>query len=184
MAFKVKEINNRCWPSEALVDQALGTLGLSIRQVQESLRDFVHSRAADPNRGFQQDLAETLKQHLREYLGRVGTLKVADSKYSPKLNEEADLALGANYNGPRLFIEIEFRPNVEKDLMKFQIGANTGALRVAILVLALERNNINRRYPTMPEYSKFVRVIDELRPSYPLIMLGFKGTHSDFEVPT
>jgi hypothetical protein len=100
------------------------------------------------------------------------------------LNEEADLALGTNYNGPRLFIEIEFRPNVEKDLIKFQIGANTGALTAAILVLALERNNINRSYVTMPEYSKFVRVIDELGPSYPLIMLGFKGAHFNLEIPT
>lgn len=117
-------------------------------------------------------------------MGRVANLRTADSRYSPKLNEEADLALGPKYTGPRLFIEIEFRPNVEKDLVKFQIGANTGALGVAILVLTLDRNNINRSYVTMPEYSKFVRLIEELRPSYPLLMLGFKGTHSDVKVPT
>jgi hypothetical protein len=57
MAFKVTEIDSKCWPSEALVDQALGKIGLSIRLVQETLRDFVHSRGADPSRGFQQDLA-------------------------------------------------------------------------------------------------------------------------------
>jgi len=183
MAFKVTEVSHHCWPSEAFVEQALGTFGLSIRQVREGLSNFVHPRAADPSRGFQQDLAGTLKQHLREYLGQVANLKVVGSRYSPKLNEEADLAFGSSYNGPRLFIEIEFRPNVEKDLVKFQIGANTGTLVVAILVLALERNNINPGYKTMPEYPKFVRVIEELHPSYPLLMLGFKGTHSDVEVP-
>lgn len=184
MSFKVTEIDHKCWPSETLVNQALGTFSLSIEQVRGSLRDFVHSRAVEPHRGFQQDLAETLKEHLREYLCRMANLRVADSKYSPKLNEAADLALGSNYNGPRIFIEIEFRPNVEKDLVKFQIGANTGALRAAILVLALERNNINRRYTTMPEYSKFIRVIEELRPNYPILMLGFRGTHSEVKVPT
>jgi hypothetical protein len=184
MAFKVTEIDHRCWPNQVLVGQALGTFGLSIEQIQQSLRDFVHSQAVDPNRGFQQDLADTLKQHLGEYLGRVANLRIADSRYSPRLNEEADLALAPNNTGPRLFIEIEFRPNVEKDLVKFQIGANTGALGVAILVLTLDRNNINRSYTTMPEYSKFVRLIEELRPSYPLLMLGFKGTHSDVKVPT
>jgi hypothetical protein len=114
MTFKVTEINHRCWPNEALVGQALGTFGLSIEQVQQSLRDFVHAQAVDPNRGFQQNLAEALKQHLREFLGRAANLRIADSRYSPKLNEEADLALGPNNTGPRLFIEIEFRPNVKE----------------------------------------------------------------------
>jgi hypothetical protein len=114
----------------------------------------------------------------------MGTLKAVNCKYSPTLNEEADLALGSSYDGLRLFIEIEFRPNVEKDLVKFQIGANTGTLGAAILILALERSNINRGYTTMPEYSKFVKVIEELQPSYPLLMLGFKGIHSEDKVVT
>ncbi len=164
------------------MEQALGTFGLSIGKVRGSLGAFIHQRPIDPNHGFQKDLAEAMERHICDDLQRGGILKSANRRYSTVLNEAADIALGSSYNGSRLFIEIEFRPNVEKDLVKFQIGANTGDLGVAILVLAFERNNINPSYTTMPEYPKFVRLVDQLQPNYPLLMLGFKGTLFEEEI--
>ena len=37
-----------------------------------------------------------------------------------------------------------------------------------------ERSNINAAYTTMPEYGKFARIIDELRPSCPLLLVGIR----------
>lgn len=74
-------------------------------------------------------------------------------------------------------METEFRPNVEKDMVKFQIGANAGVLSVAVLILTSDRNSVNAGYTTMPEFAKFERVIDELRPVYPLLVLGFRGEY-------
>jgi hypothetical protein len=68
---------------------------------------------------------------------------------------------------------------VEKDLVKFQIGANSGWLSAAILIVTLDLRCVNPGYTTMPEFAKFQRVIDELRPIYPLLMIGFAGAHDE-----
>ena len=175
MPFRVVTVDLRCWPEDSVVDSAISSLGLSAAGLGHMLGGFVHSELERPDRGFQQDLAESIERHLRTCLTTNG-LVIASTRYSLRLNEEADFAVARSYGGPRVFFEVEFRPNVEKDLVKFQIGANAETLILGVLILAIDRNNINPRYKTMPEFSKFTRVIDELRPSYPLLMLGFRGT--------
>ncbi len=44
------------------------------------------------------------------------------------------------------------------------MGHNAGWLGAALLILATNRREINPSYTTMPEFSKSVRVVDELRP--------------------
>ncbi|HXG53703.1 MAG TPA: hypothetical protein VNN77_20055 [candidate division Zixibacteria bacterium] len=91
--------------------------------------------------GFQRDLRLTLEGHLSAVLAQHG-LRLANTRYSQKLNENAELAFGRDYSGKGVFAEIEFRPNVEKDLVKFQIGFNTGALAVALLILTTDRTSV------------------------------------------
>ena len=108
-------------------------------------------------------------------LGRTHVTR-ASSRYSESLGERADLAIGGAGSGA-LYVEIEFRPNVEKDLAKFQIGHHKRRLAVGVLILALDRNELNSSYGSMPEYSKFQRVIAEFRPLHPLLLVGIGGRH-------
>ena len=126
--------------------------------------------------GFQRDLGPTIEQCLSAALTTNG-LRAANRRYSPTLNEQADLSFAREFSDPRVFVELEFRPNVEKDLVKFQIGSNAGTLAAAVLIVTSDRNSVNPSYTTMPEFAKFVRIIDALQPAYPLLLLGFRGEH-------
>ena len=157
----------------------MSDFGLGIEKLKNLLSSCVHIEPPIPGRGFQQDLGPSMETHLLHSLANGAGLVQVNPAYSPRLNEQGDLAFRGLNSDRRLYFEIEFRPNVEKDLVKFQIGANTGQLAAAVLILALNRNCVNPGYTTMPEFAKFERVIDELRPQYPLIMLGFAGEHRD-----
>lgn len=174
--FKITEAQYRCWPSTAGVDLALRPFVLTVDAISSVLTEFAHTFGPSENGGLQQYLAKALERYLKERLVAGRPIRLASTRYSPALNERADAAFKADEAKGKVFVEIEFRPNVEKDLVKFQIGANSGTLGVAILVLAGKRNDINPAYPTMPEYGKFVRVIEQLRPTYPMLLLGFRGT--------
>lgn len=175
MTYRITEVRHRAWPDDSAVERALAEFGVGIEDFRGLLASCVHPNLPAPDRGFQLELGPTIKSHLYQNLADRSKLKPASRAYSPRLNEEADLAFGSPDSERRLYIEIEFRPNVEKDLVKFQIGANTGWLGAAVLVLTLDRNCVNPGYTTMPEFTKFERVIDELRPGYPLLVLGFAG---------
>lgn len=176
MPYLVTEVKRRCWPSEEAVEEALTPFGLSVSRMEAALRSCSHPAAPRDGVGFQRDLGPTIERHLSAVLAQDG-LRAASPRYSQNLTENADLAFGRDYSGRRVFVEIEFRPNVEKDLVKFQIGMNTGVLAAGVLVLTTDRTSVNAAYVTMPEFAKFERVIDELRPPYPLLMLGFRGQH-------
>jgi hypothetical protein len=126
------------------------------------------------------DVADHLERYLESALRRDGlrpTRSRHDLTYSPRLNQHADFGLVHDASRRRVLFEIEFRPNYEKDLIKFQIGANLGGLAVAVMVVAIDRKAINASYTTMPEYSSIERVLAELRPTYPLLLLGLRGAH-------
>lgn len=176
MPYRFSEVQTRSWPDQARVDEALGPFGLSIETILGAMGACEHPAAPRNGVGFQLDLGPTIERHLSKSLATNG-LSTASTRYSRSLNENADLALGFQYDGSRIFFELEFRPNVEKDLVKFQIGANAGSLAVGVLILTLDRNTVNPSYTTMPEFGKFERVISELAPTYPLLMVGFRGVH-------
>ena len=175
MQFKVTTVEHHCWPSPRQVEQALGSFDLTIENIKATLEMFQQSFDDHQSGGFQKYLADALEAYLKAMITQRKGLRSANTRYSPRLNEKADLAFGREYDGSRAFVEIEFRPNVEKDLIKFQIGANCNTLAIGILVLAMSRNDINPGYTTMPEYEKFLRVIEELGPNYPVLLLGFRG---------
>ncbi len=101
------------------------------------------------------------------------------TRVSPNLNEKADLAFATDTDVPAVYCEIEFRPNVEKDLIKFQIAHNRGRLAAAVLVVATARGRINPGYTTMPEFAKVTKIVTELSPPYPLLLVGIDGEHRD-----
>jgi hypothetical protein len=172
--YLITHVEHRCWPAPDAVEEALGRFDVSINRLKEVLRSCSHGAPARDGVGFQLDLGPTIERHFASSLADNG-LHSANTRYSPNLNENADLAFGRDYAGTRVYVEIEFRPNVEKDLVKFQIGANAGSLAAAVLILTTDRTSVNAAYTTMPEFAKFERVIDELRPAYPLLLLGFRG---------
>ncbi len=174
MFFKVTKVSDHAFPDDAWVEQALALFGLTQDEVVEAVRGFQSSTALRQDTGHQQILAQELERHLGSVLQARGLI-AGREQYSPRLGERPDLALSKDGRAPQLYVEIEFRPNVEKDLVKFQIGANTGLLGLAVLVLAESRDDINPAYTTMPEFGKYRELIRELKPSYPLLLLGLRG---------
>jgi hypothetical protein len=126
--------------------------------------------------GYQQFIARHLETHLRSTLA-VPPLQQASPRVSPALNEQADLVVALDPDHPAIYFEIEFRPNVEKDLIKFQIAYNRKRLAAAVLVVAIARRRVNAGYTTMPEFAKVSRLLAELAPPYPLLLVGIDGEH-------
>ena len=179
MAYQITQIELAHFPSAAHLGETLMEFGLPEERIIRTIQAFVCNAPLVQGQGYQQVLAAQLESHLqRELLGGNDLVSVTPY-YSPHLNERADLAVLKREQNSRIYVEIEFRPNIEKDLIKFQIGYNNGRLAAAVLILAIDRKLINPRYSTMPEYPKIVRVIEELRPIYPLLLVGVAGEHID-----
>jgi hypothetical protein len=174
MTVRIAEVTHRAWPDKERLRAALKPFSLSPGKIAAAISSCVHTRESYHQGGLQQFLASTIERHLDTALTSGTKLSRADDRYSPELNERADFALAYDHSKPRVFFEVEFRPNVEKDLVKFQIGANRGTLAAAVLILAMERGNINVSYTTMPEDHKFERIIQELMPTYPLLLVGIR----------
>ena len=177
MAFKIGLVQVKSFPNEEVVTSTLGQFSLSPDHLLDAMQSFVCRADITSSSGYQQNLARELAEHLKSAFSTRGIRSKYDRRYCPNLNEQADVVLQKEGIERCIFIEIEFRPNVEKDLVKFQIGCNSGRLGLGILVLATKRDAINPGYKTMPEYEKFLKVIKELRPSYPLFVYGINGEH-------
>jgi hypothetical protein len=176
VTYVINQVEYQSWPNVVSVESTLSPFSLSIEYIKGVLLSCSYASPHREEKGFQINFGKTLQNHISTELSDKG-LHGASNRYSNKIKEISDLAFEYDSYYPRMFIEIEFRPNVEKDLVKFQIGANNNTLAVAVLILTLDRNNINPQYTTMPEFAKFINIIDELRPQYPLLMLGFSGIH-------
>ena len=94
--------------------------------------------------------------------------------YAPMIVLKSDVGVQSKTNGKRVYIEIEFRPNEFKDIVKFQIGYKH-QLELGILVVTKNRENINRRYTTMPDYKKCKNIIVALEPECPILLIGLDG---------
>jgi len=125
--------------------------------------------------GYQRTVAKELELHLKRFLIHRTALAEVSTKVSPRLGLKCDIALAQSEQTPRLIVEIEFRPNYEKDIIKFMIAARTERLAAGILVVVNNRRTLAPRYTTMPQFSDVERVINELAPSFPLLLIGFDG---------
>jgi hypothetical protein len=166
------------FPDDATVEAALAEAGLPRTTLEATIREFVCPASQVEGFGYQQSIADHLEAHLRAALA-VSPLNQGSVRVSPSLNEKADLVLALDPDRPAIYFEIEFRPNVEKDLIKFQIAYNHRRLAAAVLVVAVARGRVNAAYTTMPEFGKVSRLLAELAPPYPLLLVGIGGEHQD-----
>jgi hypothetical protein len=181
MPYCISEVRHREFPSPQAVDAALTPLGLRLDDVISAFRGYICPITPTSGRGYQADLADDIKGYLEKSLPRDG-LRATRSKqflaYSRALNEHADFGLVHDRTNRIVFFEVEFRPNFEKDLVKFQIAAGEGTLAAAVMVLSIDPRSIDATFATMPSYDAVTRVIDALKPSYPLVAIGLRGSHA------
>ncbi|MBI1953941.1 MAG: hypothetical protein HYS41_07465 [Candidatus Omnitrophica bacterium] len=175
--FKVNSLRFEHFPDTQCVERALSDLGLPNGRLRDVLQNYGCSEPRDiaGGEGYQIALARHLGNHLKKTLPSESLNLVNKQRYSERLGYNADIVLRRPGIQRAIFVEIEFRPNVEKDLVKFQIGWNSSMLGAAVLLLALRRETINPDYGSMPEFDNFLKVIKELRPDYPLLLCGIGG---------
>lgn len=173
MNFKISNIECYASPFGLKVDEILHTYGTSLADMKNAMKNevFVHRRI---DKGFQMDLAEQLETLLKG-LFRTGGFYSYPAGYSPKMREVPDVEVGQKGCQKRIFIEIEFRPNEHKDIVKFLIGHKKQILELGILIVAVNREVINKDYTTMPEYKKCVQTLEELQADCPILVMGIEG---------
>jgi hypothetical protein len=177
MAYFITKSEISIYPSVEQVDTYLNQFGMSHMTIKNFIDNFVCPDEIVDSYGYQQSIAAELANKLKSEFAFENGLTPTSNLYSPNLNEQADVVLKKEPHQSKIYFELEFRPNFEKDLVKFQIGSNNKNLGLGVLIVALNRNSINSSYSTMPEFSKVKRVIDQLKPIYPLLLIGIEGEH-------
>ena len=181
MAFCISEVRHREFPMGGAVSAALLPVGLSLETLVGAFRSYVCPLSPTAGRGFQEDLTKDLKAYLERVLNVDGvrsTRRVSDLTYSSSLSQHADFGLVHDATRKRVYFEFVFSPNFEENLVKFQIGANEGTLATAVMILPIDRRAINEAHTSMAEYEPVAKVVEVLRPSYPLLLIGLRGSHA------
>jgi len=174
MHFKVCHVNLYMSPQDLNADDILSRYGVSVRDLDDVVKsaEFVHSKKS---RGFQVELARQLEELFKKLPWSRGVYVTNKARYTPAMRETPDVAIGWQNCERKIFIEIEFRPNEHKDLVKFLIAHRHQQLDLGILVVAIDRKEINENYYTMPQYDKCLRTIEELRDECPILLMGIGG---------
>jgi len=179
MPYCISEVRHREFPNADAVQASINPLGLTLDGLIDAFRGYVCPISPNAGRGFQTELAEDLKGYLERMLKRDSLRPTRNRRflsYSRALNEHADFGLIHETSNRVIFFEVEFRPNYEKNLIKFQIGASEGILAAAVMVLPIDPKAIDATFATMPSYDAVTKVTEALRPSYPLVVIGLRGS--------
>jgi hypothetical protein len=169
--FRVAEVKYEAFPDSGGLSRALEPLKLSTTIVADAVAAFESRTPIRLDEGYQVAVAGELAVHVQRVLCDKAGLMPASRSIPP--NYSVDVALGRD--DARLFLgEIEFRPNFEKDLVKFMIAQRADRLAAALLAVPLSRA-INPRYTSMPTYGQVLNVLHKLSPNFPLIVVGFEG---------
>lgn len=173
MNFKISNVEHYVSPAGLNVDEILNAYGTSLADMKNALKNavFIHQNS---NKGFQMDLAKQLEDLLKIHF-RIGGSYLYTDRYSPTMRETADVEVGQKGCKKRIFIEIEFRPNEHKDIVKFLIGHKKQTLELGILIVAIDRAVIKKGYTTMPQYKKCIQTIEELQSDCPILVMGIDG---------
>lgn len=180
MAYCIIEVRHKEFPSADAVSSALAPLGLSRDELLAAFKTYICPLTQSAE-GYGAGLAENLKEYLEQTLQRDGlraSRNEASLAYSPSLREHADFGLIHEQTNKGIFFEIAFRHRYERDLLKFQIGYNEGKLAAAVMVLAVEPKTIEATFATIPPYDAVIRMVDAIRPTYPLVVIGLRGSHA------
>lgn len=181
MPYCISEVRHREFPAPNAVATALAPLGISLDELINAFRGYICPIAPSTGRGYDADLAEDLKGYLAKTLQREGLRPTSNRlhlAYSRSLNDHADYGIIHERSNRTVFIEMGFRHNYERDLLRFQIGASEGTLAAAVLVLSIDPKSMDAALTTMPTYESVVKVIEVLKPSYPLVVIGLRGSHA------
>jgi hypothetical protein len=181
MPYCISEVRHRAFPDANAVSAALSSLGLSLDELVGAFRGYICPLSPTAGRDFQHDLVEDLKGFLEKSLGHDGLHPArnrSDLTYSRSLSEHADFGLVHEKSNRRVYFQLEFKPNYERDLVRFQIGANEGTLAAAVMVLSIDPRTIDPAYASLPSYETALKTIEALKPSYPLIAVGLRGAHA------
>lgn len=174
--FRVhRSIERHAYPNARQLARALAPLRLSADTIVAAIEAFSTATTRIDGVGYQQTVAKELELHLKQVLVRRTALAEVSTKVSPRLGLKCDIALARSEQTSRLFVEIEFRPNYEKDIIKFMIAARAERLAAGVLVVVNNRRTLAPHYTTKPQYSDVERVINELEPSFPLLLIGLDG---------
>ena len=181
MPYCISEVRHREFPAANAVSAAFATMGLSLDDVLAAFRGYICPLAPTTGRGYLADLAEDIKGYLEKTLARDGLRPTRNRQfltYSRALPEHAGFGLVHERSNRTVFFEVEFRPNFERDLINFQIAAGEGTLAAAVMVTSIDPRSIDAMLATMPSYESVTKVIEALRPTYPLIVVGLRGSHA------
>jgi hypothetical protein len=181
MPYCISEVRHREFPAPNAVADTLSLLGISLDELIAAFRGYICPINPTAGRGYDADLAEDLKGYLAKALQHEGIRPTSNRlhlNYSRSLNDHADFGLVHERSNRTVFIEMGFRHNYERDLLKFQIGASEGTLAAAVLVLSIDPKTIDATFSTMPSYESVTKVIEALKPSYPLVVIGLRGSHA------
>lgn len=181
MPYCISEVRHREFPAANAVAAALAPVGVTLDELVAAFRSYICPIAQTTGKGYESDLAEDLKGYLAKSLQRDGLRPTGNRlhlMYSPALNDHADFGLVHERSNRTIFVEIAFRPNYERDLLKFQVGASEGTMAAAVLVLSIDPKSIDASVATMPTYDAVLKVLDALKPSYPLVVIGLRGSHA------
>jgi hypothetical protein len=181
MAYCISEVRHREFPDAKVVSAALSALGITLEEVIAAFRGYICPLSRTSGKGYESGLAEDIKGYLGRALQRDGlrpTGNRSQLNYSRSLPDHADFGLVHERSNRVLFVEIGFRPNYERDLLKFQIGASEGTLAAAILVLSIDPKSIDASVATLPAYEAVIKVVEVMRPTFPLVMIGLRGSHA------
>jgi hypothetical protein len=181
MAYCISEVRHREFPDAKAVGAALSPLGIALDEVIAAFRGYICPLSPTSGKGYESDLAEDIKGYLAKALQRDGLRPTTDRSqlhYSRSLPDHADFGLVHERSNRVLFVEIAFRPDYERDLLKFQIGSSEGILAAAILVLSIDPKSIDASVATLPSYEAVTKVVEVMRPTFPLVMIGLRGSHA------
>jgi hypothetical protein len=179
MSYCITEVRHKAFPDAATVSKALSSVGIGIDELVGTFTGYVCALTPGAGRGFHSELADSLKSHLEHTWQRAAlraTRQRHDLAYSRTLNEHADFGLVHVASNRRVLFEVEFGPNYERDLINFQVGANEGILAVAVLLVPIDRATAGSSLIGIADYESVLKVITALRPTYPLLVVGLRGS--------
>jgi hypothetical protein len=178
MSFCITEVRHKAFPDAATVSNALASVGISLGELVGTFKGYVCSLTPN-SRGFHSELADQLKSLFEQAWRREGlrpTRQRHDLAYSHVLNHHADFGLVHEATNRRVLCEVEFGPNLEKDLINFQIGANEGLLATGVLLVPIDRATAGTALIGIADYEAVIKVVGVLRPTYPLLVVGLRGS--------